>query len=1782
MISYQADPIVASGRELALLVFVEQQIEQIVAHANTTVGLVRQLRTEHRRRQQAHYQRLLDSYGARREWQAVRRLAQALLRRYPTDSESYHYVGAAALQGTDDTTALAALRRAVALGSHDQRLLYSLGEQYGKQGQHAEAVLAFRAAAQQRDAPPPDSRIQQYIQAEQHTVIAEAAQQQRPRGRILADNVRRLTYWQAFLRAITPATAAERALLKTLQRTAAARLEACVPLPELPAEPAATPAAQPQQADVPLPELPQVLAHTPAPHMAAEKAQKLPQPAFTPVSEPAPAPVAAPVSTSVPRATRPARPPFRWDEFWQALFSERMLHTILNVGALLVVISAFIWVAFNWAQFSPPVQLAALAGMTGTFYVSGTLIRRQGQTLSGTTLIAIGAAWVAVLGWAGARLVEFDPSHTWLTISLLCLPVYIATALWLRAYIFSLLSGLAAISTLLAALNVIGVGPPWQGNALLVLLAGYLLLACWLQRQPNGKPLAMPLVWLAHTLTPTALALAALTLLVSTSMVLDERLALALVWWLGSGFYLFALRLSGSICWEQIAAWIIPAALLLSAEATGIIPPAWYGTLLLPLIPAYLLVAHLRQAAYTPARHRWLTHRAAWPTYNTAYLLSLLALGWYIGTPAALLVNALGITALYAFSALLFRQPLWGWAACAVGLLTGWHFSVLLELRTLDDYVLLGALLGIGYWLVGVALDHMPRYGLAPLATGLGLLAVTLGVGFTLEPTTQQVLFSLLLVVSLVSIWLVWREQLFRLQNFVTRHRALLLAAVSSIAVALLPSWLELLLLPWSTALVIGVSKLLLATGYLLIGWGLQGSAWRLTRRMLTGAMAALTVLVVLPLPAGTTMFNFMAVLLGGAIATVPGWQRQLPVLPFMVRPVDGIALVGGLAALGLVPLARYGDDVMLLLALLGNTAVYFLATLLYRRASSLYAAAGTLTAAWLVGLGVWQVSLLAQGAWLAPLALLLCAAGFWLRARAAQLELEPPLYLYGYGAALVSNFWCVLAWISGSLATAQLAQGAVALGGLALLAIVSTLPFRWPVFAAWSVLLPTLAYLLVLGARAVPIERYGLALAGLAVLYAALVLLHKQRHIKALEHFRQPLQMGAHVLAGLALLGGVVDYLAGGSTAIAISGLLAGTGALAAAVLRRPVYVGAAALLVTGSATLTYITYLEPLLPRAGLALLWLGLAWGMVALGLQLAHITTRYCAPLYGLGLIIAALAPLWAVNDRPLLLAALGGLVVLCLYWHNINQRVGYELLTLGKPVKKQAAAGSQIATPAWQIAGLLYPVAVLVPFWIVLFVDHLGYSMQHWGLALALLAPVWLTISYYYQQPEMGWPFRIMSYALLPLALVAAEGMWLLLLLLLNSLAFLADARLTRTKYRWLWFALASPLMVILLVLNTQLIDLMLILTRIDSWFSVGFIYLVILLSTLAVCAVSAWRQQQPRWMLLAAAPILPLLALANSIIVIPSAPISWDWYQRAILYLLMAGGGLALAWWLDHKLAGGLMQLQRGALPSAYTRPLYSVAALCGVVTLGITAFTIQSFTSVFLLLAVVALWALYARRFYEPGWLYIAHATFVAPYLTLLDLLEVPGEWYGAALLPMMFASFALSYWLHQRTWPHVYASRRVRWFAPSEGLAWALPGYTLSVSGSLVALLLSFAEPWPLAIAAAGATLLYGTLAWLWRNRAWLGAALLTGHLGYAVTLHAQTFTEQLETLALLWLPLVPLTLGLGLWLERRAGMPVAAGPFTALQRLTAASWAQLWYLAALANMGVALLLALSLIHI
>jgi len=236
------------------------------------------------------------------------------------------------------------------------------------------------------------------------------------------------------------------------------------------------------------------------------------------IPKPAPAPppptveeVAAPaeVVLAAPPPPRAERVPF--DEW---LLSERNIKIALYSGAVLLVLAGIIFIGSRWGQLGGPAKFGVMLLATGLLYLGGYLLyQRQGLRLGGVAVLGVASGFLP-LNFAVLQIYVLGPSGfrndvMWLIASPMCLLLYILTAYWTQADLFTYISIGALASTLTAGLTVAGVPDLTYPMAYLLLALLLLLLTRRLQDTRLAGFTRRPLLVTTHLAAPL-LILAAL------------------------------------------------------------------------------------------------------------------------------------------------------------------------------------------------------------------------------------------------------------------------------------------------------------------------------------------------------------------------------------------------------------------------------------------------------------------------------------------------------------------------------------------------------------------------------------------------------------------------------------------------------------------------------------------------------------------------------------------------------------------------------------------------------------------------------------------------------------------------------------------------------------------------------------------------------------------------------------------------------------------------------------------------------------------------------------------------------------------------------------------------------------------------------------------------------------------------------------------------------------------------------------------------------------------------
>ncbi len=368
------------------------------------------------------------------------------------------------------------------------------------------------------------------------------------------------------------------------------------------------------------------------------------------------------------------RIPFR-ERLWQTLLSERTLHAMLIMGIFLLFSAALSFVAWGWKDFSGPVRILIPTGFTTLFFGLGWYVRSKTPMYrSGIALSAIAALLIPIDFYTIYINVSIPPDfwpYFWFITSLSCLMAYTLATLVIRSRFFGYLVGVAAGSTVLAAIQighqVVGLSTDWRSTGLSLLALGLIIFATAVAPPGSVSP---PTHRLAIFASPFRY-LAMLTIGVLMPLTFGWRFAqrpgydtlhyaLTANWWLGSFIFGWGAIRYRSRGLGLLAAMSLPVATYLAQAAIfhqAGIHPAWHAFGWALLVPFYFMIGHKLVANSDPILHSHGRSAIGWGTVlllvSAFWSLTDLSNGAAAASSHAILAGAVIL------AALLWQQPLY-------------------------------------------------------------------------------------------------------------------------------------------------------------------------------------------------------------------------------------------------------------------------------------------------------------------------------------------------------------------------------------------------------------------------------------------------------------------------------------------------------------------------------------------------------------------------------------------------------------------------------------------------------------------------------------------------------------------------------------------------------------------------------------------------------------------------------------------------------------------------------------------------------------------------------------------------------------------------------------------------------------------------------------------------------------------------------------------------------------------------------------------------------------------
>lgn len=371
------------------------------------------------------------------------------------------------------------------------------------------------------------------------------------------------------------------------------------------------------------------------------RSKEHPAPEPAPESPPASAPIKPPPPPAPVISTPPAPPapktPFR-EQLWRSILSERTLHALLFLGIFLLFTAAISFVIWGWKDFPAHVRVAIPSGFTLLFFFLGWWVQTKTALYrSGIALNAIASLFIPIDSYTVYANYGSPPAgwpQFWLVTSVICFGAYTLSAFLIQSRLFGYLTGIAAGSLVLSALEVFHIPRDWFTAGLSALAVALLLLATWLSRLENASRwrfFADPFRYLA-LLLPAVLMPLTLGLRLVTRDTFDAlHYAMTVNWFLGGFIFGWGAIYHRSRSLGILAAISLPIAVYMGQGALFFhsgTNPAWHAFGLACLTPIYLLTGYrLQQAAnnhqitQSPNQEILLAHGRTALTWGAALVL---------------------------------------------------------------------------------------------------------------------------------------------------------------------------------------------------------------------------------------------------------------------------------------------------------------------------------------------------------------------------------------------------------------------------------------------------------------------------------------------------------------------------------------------------------------------------------------------------------------------------------------------------------------------------------------------------------------------------------------------------------------------------------------------------------------------------------------------------------------------------------------------------------------------------------------------------------------------------------------------------------------------------------------------------------------------------------------------------------------------------------------------------------------------------------------------------------
>ena len=193
--------------------------------------------------------------------------------------------------------------------------------------------------------------------------------------------------------------------------------------------------------------------------------------------------------------------------FFQWLLSEQNIKIALYSGGFLLVLAGLIFLGTNWTRLPAIVRFGFIAGTTMSMYLGGYLLWKRPLLRLGSLVLISIASFFVPLTFAALHLYLLEPFNisgtiVWLYASMLCLPLYIATAFAMRRQLFIFLAIGALVSLVTAVFVHLNIPVRASLLAYALLPIPLLLLAKQAGDTPYAAFTRWPLLLSAHLIAP--------------------------------------------------------------------------------------------------------------------------------------------------------------------------------------------------------------------------------------------------------------------------------------------------------------------------------------------------------------------------------------------------------------------------------------------------------------------------------------------------------------------------------------------------------------------------------------------------------------------------------------------------------------------------------------------------------------------------------------------------------------------------------------------------------------------------------------------------------------------------------------------------------------------------------------------------------------------------------------------------------------------------------------------------------------------------------------------------------------------------------------------------------------------------------------------------------------------------------------------------------------------------------------------------------------------------------